>query len=222
MLHFLSRVLCCLYYGFLHIIHVSNILLYSMKQYKLQELVGNTKKLPHAEKLFYETLISFRKLPECAQLFLPLQLQNHLRSISRKSSSISNGKYEKSKHSSVKRQCSKEDEEIQSYAEWKVFVSWLKLTSWKHFRRFRKSVVYILPIGPFPEGLLNALVSPQLSFLQALVCFGEAFFSGISFQILPEIEFKEIGCTTRIHNKAGQLQLLLPGKVTLNRFSYCS
>ena len=109
-----------------------------------------------------------------------------------------------------------ENEEVQSYSEWKVFLSMLKLSSWKHFRRFRKSVIYILPVGPFPDEMLSGLVSPQLTFLQALVNFGEAFFHGMSIKILPVIEYKEIGCKTRIHHKTGQLQLLLPGKYIFN------
>ena len=64
-----------------------------MKQYKHVELVGNTKKLPRAEKQFYDTLISFRKLPECAQLFLPLQIQSDIKSRYRDPSPLSNGRY---------------------------------------------------------------------------------------------------------------------------------
>lgn len=112
----------------------------------------------------------------------------------------------------VKRQCSKEEEEVQSYAEWKIFMSWIKLSSWRYFRRLRKSVLYILPIGPFPDGMLSSLVSPQLTFLQALITFGESFFMGMSIKPLPVIEYKEIGCTTRLHNRTGQLQLFLPGR----------
>ena len=89
----------------------------------------------------------------------------------------------------------------------------MKLSSWKQFRRFHRSVVYILPVGPFPEEMLSSLVSPQLSFLQALVTFGEAFFIGMSIKVLPVIEYKEIGCTTRLHHKTGQLQLFLPGMI---------
>ena len=63
-----------------------------MKQYKLQELVGNTKRLPCPEKQFYETLISFRKLPECAQLFLPLQINSHIKTRRRGTSSTSSGR----------------------------------------------------------------------------------------------------------------------------------
>lgn len=64
----------------------------NMKQYKIQELVGNTKKLPCPEKLFYETLISFRKLPECAELFLPLQIHSHFKS-RRNSSKLSDERW---------------------------------------------------------------------------------------------------------------------------------
>jgi len=181
-----------------------------MKQYKLQELVGNTKKLPCPEKHFYETLINFRKLPECAQLFLPLQIQSHIKAKRKGSSLSSNGRNGANERNDVRRQCSREEEEVQSYSEWKVFISWMKLSSWKNFKRLRKSVVYILPVGPFPEEMLSSLVSPQLTFLQALVSFGEAFFMGISLKVLPVIEYKEIGCKTRFHNKTGQLQLLLP------------
>ena len=66
-----------------------------MKQYRLQELVGNTKKLPRSEKYFYETLINFRKLPECAQLFLPLQIHSHIKARRREHSLVSNGRYKK-------------------------------------------------------------------------------------------------------------------------------
>ncbi len=203
-IHFIAN-LSCHYFTNQYLLLISR----EMKQYKLQELVGTTKKLPRPESLFYETLISFRKLPECAQLFLPLKLQNHLKSrrnSSRKSSYNSNKSDDQ-----LKRQCSREEEEVQSYLEWKYFISWIKLSSLKQFRRLRKSVIYILPIGPFPENMLVSLVSPQLSFLQSLVNFGEAFFPGISFKLLPEIEYEEIGCETRIHQKTGQLQLLLPG-----------
>ena len=116
---------------------------------------------------------------------------------------------------SMRRQCSKEEEEVQSYSEWKVFLLWMKMSSWKLFRRFHKSVIYILPVGPFPEEMLSSLVSPQLSFLQALITFGEAFFIGMSIKVLPVIEYKEIGCKTRLHHKTGQLQLFLPGKTCL-------
>ncbi len=178
-----------------------------MKQYKLQELVGTTRKLPRAESLFYETLISFRKLPECAQLFLPLKLQTP--KINRTPSRTS-GASRKSDEE-VKNQCSKDDGEVQSYLEWKNFMSWIKLSSLKQFRRLRKSIVYILPIGPFPENMLVSLVSPQLTFIQSLMSYCEAFFPGMTFKLLPQIEYKEIGCKTRIHRKSGQLQLLLPG-----------
>ena len=184
-----------------------------MKQYRVQELVGNTKKLPHTEKLFYETLISYRKLPECAELFLPLQLQAHFKCRRKHNCSHSSGKSDLKEDSDLKRQCSRHEEEVQSYAEWKNFMTWMKLSSLKNFRRLRKSTIYILPIGPFPEGILSSLVSPQLTFLQALITFGEAFFPGLCFKVLPEIEFKEIGCNTRINRKTGQLQLLLPGQL---------
>ena len=121
---------------------------------------------------------------------------------------------ETNERNNVRRHCSREEEEVQSYSEWKVFMSWMKLSSWKNFKRLRKSVVYILPVGPFPEEMLSSLVSPQLTFLQSLVSFGEAFFMGISLKVLPVIEYKEIGCKTRFHSKTGQLQLLLPGKET--------
>lgn len=185
-----------------------------MKQYKVQELVGNTKKLPHTEKLFYETLINFRKLPECAQLFLPLQLQAHFK-CRRKHHCSHCEKSDLKENNDLKRQCSRDEKEMQSYAEWKYFMTWMKLSSVKNFRRLRRSTVYILPIGPFPEGILCSLVSPQMTFLQSLTTFGEAFFPGLCFKVLPEIEFKEIGCNTRIHKKTGQLQILLPGELTL-------
>eukprot|EP00794_Sanderia_malayensis_P018269 gene18269-20089_t len=181
-----------------------------MKQYKLQELVGTTKRLPRSESLFYETLISFRKLPECAQLFLPLKLQNHLKV--RKTSSRKGSQSSNKSHESLRRQCSttRDDEEVQSYSEWKYFMSWIKLSSLKQFRRLRKSVIYLLPIGPFPVDMLASLVSPQLGFLHSLVSFGEAFFPGMSFKLLPEVDYEATGCQTRIHQKTGQLQLLLP------------
>ena len=178
-----------------------------MKQYKLQELIGHTKKLPREERLFYESLVNFRKLPECSQLFKTFNSHGRGgRELVKKGTKVRKQfQFSKSRPSS-------HEEEPQSYAEWKVFMSMTRLSSWKLWRRLNKSNIYILPVGPFPDDLLSNLVSSHWTLLQTLRSFAESFFPGIDFKFLPMIEHNEFGCKTRIHKETGQLQLLISGK----------
>ena len=100
--------------------------------------------------------------------------------------------------------------EIQTYAEWKVQGCFRNLDR-RQRKRSKRKLVYILPVGPFPEALWEPIQGTEISLFQMIANFVEIFFHGMNIKIMDQILLSEVNCKHRIHPVTGKLQLLVSG-----------
>ena len=101
--------------------------------------------------------------------------------------------------------------EMQTYPEWKVQTCFRNLR--RHQRkRSQQRIIYILPIGPFPEVLWKPIVQGTISTFELIRRFVSVFFHGMTVKIMDEIAVTKINCKQRLHPVTGKLQLLVTGK----------
>lgn len=100
--------------------------------------------------------------------------------------------------------------EIQTYCEWKVQTCFRNLNRGQR-KRSKRRIIYILPIGPFPEALLEPFPEVDMTLLELIANFVGIFFQGMKAKLMDKVNFIDINCRQRIHAVTGKLQLLVSG-----------
>lgn len=101
--------------------------------------------------------------------------------------------------------------EIQTYAAWKVQSCFRNLNR-RQRKRSKRKIIYILPVGPFPEALWEPIQGTEnISLFQLIANFVGIFFHGMNIKIMDQILVTEVNCKQRIHPVTGKLQLLVSG-----------
>ena len=101
--------------------------------------------------------------------------------------------------------------EIQTYSEWKVQGCFRNLSR-RQRKRSKQRIIYILPIGPFPEATWKPVEGMETSVFQVIAKFVGIFFLGMRVKIMDQIFVTEMNCKRRIHAVTGKLQLLVSGR----------
>lgn len=101
--------------------------------------------------------------------------------------------------------------EIQTYSEWKVQGCFRNLSR-RQRKRTKQRIIYILPIGPFPEAIWKPVEGMETSVFQLIANFVGIFFLGMRVKIMDQILVTEMNCKRRIHAVTGKLQLLVSGR----------
>jgi hypothetical protein len=102
--------------------------------------------------------------------------------------------------------------ERQTFSQWKVQREFQKL----HYRqrtRMKRKRIYILPIGSFPNFVLEKIPGLAISLFEVLCNFVSVFYLGFSVEMLNVVDLNEISCKTRVHPGTGKLQILVGGKI---------
>ena len=101
--------------------------------------------------------------------------------------------------------------EIQTYPEWKVQMCFRNLRK-HHRKRSRQSIIYILPVGPFPKVLQTPIERGSVSTFELIRRFVSCYFFGMTVKFLEEIAVTKVNCKQRFHPVTGKLQLLVTGQ----------
>ena len=101
--------------------------------------------------------------------------------------------------------------EIQTYPEWKVQMCFRNLRK-HHRKRSRQSIIYILPVGPFPKVLRTPIERGSVSTFELIRRFVSCYFIGMTVKFLEEIAVTKVNCKQRFHPVTGKLQLLVTGQ----------
>lgn len=101
--------------------------------------------------------------------------------------------------------------EIQTYCEWKVQTCFRNLNRGQR-KRTKRRIIYILPIGPFPEALLEPFPEMDMTLFELIANFVGIFFQGMKAKLVDKVNFIDINCRQRIHAVTGKLQLLVSGE----------
>lgn len=162
--------------------------------------LGKLKKFSPEEKKFFELAMP-EEAERCKSFFSPFKFVSPFRSD--KSLNERPGEYFRPVEAG---------DQPQTYPQWKVQTDFRKL-NWRQRKRMRRKVIYILPIGPFPDFMEKTVKDSKYTFFEIIERFVGLYFLGMSVTILEPVGIRDLKCKTRIHHITRQEQVFIGGKV---------
>ena len=106
----------------------------------------------------------------------------------------------------------------QTFPEWKVQTDFRKL-HWRQMKRMRRRIIYILPIGPFPDFVNDRVNERSWTLFEIIQRFVAVFFLGMVVKVLEPVNIFDLKCKTRTHHLTKQQQVFIGGRY-LYRFTH--
>ena len=103
-------------------------------------------------------------------------------------------------------------EQPQTFPQWKVQTDFRRL-NWRQRKRMQQKIIYILPIGPFPDFVNTAVKGSKWTLFELIKQFVGLYFVGMAVQTLEPVDIRDLKCKTRVHHLTKQRQVLIGGKV---------